>query len=130
MNNHRKCAACGVTFTPSRSDARFCGTRCRVRAHRYGKREPYQERYFHRERGKLLRKLARLVVAHILRNPDALQEIGELWRNHDRQSFASHAVVNRLRKLDREHYLSGLPCGYVWLGVLPILLEADRSPPT
>lgn len=28
------CAGCGQAFKPSRSDARFCSTRCRVAAHR------------------------------------------------------------------------------------------------
>jgi hypothetical protein len=28
-----QCAACHETFTPTRSDAKFCSTRCRVRAH-------------------------------------------------------------------------------------------------
>jgi predicted nucleic acid-binding Zn ribbon protein len=30
----RTCAACGEAFTPSRVDARYCGDRCRQRAHR------------------------------------------------------------------------------------------------
>jgi len=30
----RPCEQCGETFTPSRADARFCTTRCRMRAHR------------------------------------------------------------------------------------------------
>ena len=32
--NQRACAQCGETFSPARSDARFCSTRCRVAAHR------------------------------------------------------------------------------------------------
>jgi hypothetical protein len=28
------CPVCGEPFTPSRSDARYCSTTCRVRAHR------------------------------------------------------------------------------------------------
>ena len=28
------CANCGDEFTPARSDARYCSTRCRVAAHR------------------------------------------------------------------------------------------------
>jgi hypothetical protein len=30
----RPCAQCGATFTPKRSSAQFCSTRCRVAAHR------------------------------------------------------------------------------------------------
>jgi hypothetical protein len=30
----RDCEHCGTSFTPSRSDARFCSLRCRVAAHR------------------------------------------------------------------------------------------------
>jgi predicted nucleic acid-binding Zn ribbon protein len=30
----RACVECGKPFEPSRSDARFCGAACRVRAHR------------------------------------------------------------------------------------------------
>jgi hypothetical protein len=32
----RACARCGATFTPARSDARYCSARCRVAAHRAG----------------------------------------------------------------------------------------------
>ena len=30
----RTCQHCGVTFTPSRSDARYCSHKCRQHAHR------------------------------------------------------------------------------------------------
>ena len=30
----KPCSHCGATFTPKRSTARFCSTRCRVAAHR------------------------------------------------------------------------------------------------
>jgi hypothetical protein len=30
----RECSWCGETFTPTRSDQRYCATRCRVAAHR------------------------------------------------------------------------------------------------
>ena len=30
----RQCEQCGKTFTPTRSDARYCSTKCRVAAHR------------------------------------------------------------------------------------------------
>jgi hypothetical protein len=33
-----KCAECGERFTPIRSTARFCSTRCRMAAHRADKR--------------------------------------------------------------------------------------------
>lgn len=33
----RECAKCGQEFTPRRSDARFCSSRCRVAAHRAAK---------------------------------------------------------------------------------------------
>jgi hypothetical protein len=32
----RVCEQCGESFTPSRSDARYCSGRCRVAAHRQG----------------------------------------------------------------------------------------------
>ena len=32
----RPCDRCGETFTPTRSDARYCSGRCRVAAHRAG----------------------------------------------------------------------------------------------
>lgn len=35
----RACQRCGETFTPTRSDARFCSARCRVAAHRAAARE-------------------------------------------------------------------------------------------
>lgn len=33
-NSMKWCAHCGEMFGPARSDARFCGVRCRVAAHR------------------------------------------------------------------------------------------------
>ena len=33
------CAVCGHSFEPIRSDARYCSTRCRVRAHRTARRQ-------------------------------------------------------------------------------------------
>ncbi len=34
-----KCLHCGTTFTPKRSDAKFCGTSCRVMNNRKQKRQ-------------------------------------------------------------------------------------------
>lgn len=34
VHEDRDCDQCGESFTPTRSDARFCKTRCRVAAHR------------------------------------------------------------------------------------------------